>query len=315
MLQLAFSLAVLLVAEPFPADVPPPGVDTVRTVAVTIDDLPTVRGRTLARKQQITNDLIAALQAHVIPAVGFVNEQKLGEPAPNPADVALLERWLEAGLELGNHAYSHPSLYDTPLDAFQQDVLRGEVVTKRLMAAHGRPFRYFRHPYLNTGPDLATKQAFEAFLAENGYTVAPVTIDNDEYIYAYAYDKAAEAGDAELMARIGAAYLDYMEAVFAHYEAFSRDLLGREPAQTLLLHANALNAAYLGDLAERLKRRGYRFVSLEEALRDPAYGREDTYTGQAGISWLHRWWRSEGRPARWGPEPDDWVMDIAYPDR
>jgi hypothetical protein len=32
------------------------------------------------------------------------------------------------------------------------------------------------------GLDLAKRRAFEAFLAARGYTVAPVTIDNDDYI-------------------------------------------------------------------------------------------------------------------------------------
>jgi hypothetical protein len=41
--------------------------------------------------------------------------------------------------------------------------------------------------------------------------------------------------------------------------------------------------------------RGYRFVSLEEALRDPAYGTPDTDTGAEAITWLHRWALSTGR--------------------
>ncbi|NUO83097.1 polysaccharide deacetylase, partial [candidate division KSB1 bacterium] len=44
-----------------------------------------------------------------------------------------------------------------------------------------------------------------------------------------------------------------------------------------------------------MAKRGYAFVSLEEALRDEAYRTEDTYTGPAGISWLQRWAMAQGK--------------------
>jgi hypothetical protein len=66
-------------------------------------------------------------------------------------------------------------------------------------------------------------------------------------------------------------------------------------AQTLLIHANFINSDYLDDLIEMFRRRGYRFVTLEEALKDDAYRLPDTYIGPAGISWLHRWAREKGR--------------------
>ena len=288
------------------------GADTSRAVAVTIDDLPTVGGRNLPRMQVITAGLLGHLADYDIPAFGFVNERSLGEPEALPERVALLERWLDAGYGLGNHTYSHPRLYDTPLPDYQADVLRGEVVTARLLGE--RP-RYFRHPYLNTGPDLETKEAFERFLAEEGYEVAPVTIDNDEWIYAFAYDKAEAAGDTALAARIGADYVRYMEEMFVFYEELSQDLLGREPAQVLLIHANALNADYLDELAEMIEARGYRFISLERALQDPAYSLLDEYAGESGLSWLQRWWITQGNERRKEPYPPEWVVNVAYPDR
>jgi hypothetical protein len=38
-----------------------------------------------------------------------------------------------------------------------------------------------------------------------------------------------------------------------------------------------------------MKKRGYQFISLEEALGDKAYKLEDKFAGRAGISWLQRW--------------------------
>src|SRR3712207_7445910 len=45
---------------------------------------------------------------------------------------------LQAGFDLGNHAYSHPSLNRIPLWQFQDDVVRGDVILRELLAAQGR---------------------------------------------------------------------------------------------------------------------------------------------------------------------------------
>lgn len=291
------------------------GADTSRAVAVTVDDLPTVRGRDLQRMQAITSRLIAHTTVYEIPTIGFVNEQKLGEPEALLERIALLEQWLEAGHGLGNHTYSHPTLYDTPLADYEADVLRGEVVATRLLDGKHKQLRYFRHPYLNTGPDLETKAAFERFLTKHGYEVAPVTIDNEEWIYAFAYDRAEAAGDSVLAARVGTDYVRYMEEMFAFYEQLSQDLLGREPAQVLLIHANALNADYLDELVQMMRARGYQFISLEEALQDSAYRLPDEYVGESGLSWLQRWWITQGNERRKEPYPPKWVREVAYPNQ
>jgi len=114
----------------------------------------------------------------------------------------------------------------------------------------------------------------------------------------------AEADSDGALRRVTTSYLDYMTRVVAYYEQQSVALFGREIPQVLLLHANALNAEMFDALAEMLKRRGYRFVSLDRVLADPAYRSEDRYTGPAGITWLHRWALTQGkRSPFFGGEP------------
>jgi hypothetical protein len=48
-------------------------------------------------------------------------------------------------------------------------------------------------------------------------------------------------------------------------------------------------------------------VTLEEALKDEAYARPDTYVGAWGISWLHHWELTEGRPRSPSPDPPAWI--------
>jgi peptidoglycan/xylan/chitin deacetylase (PgdA/CDA1 family) len=243
--------------------------------------------------------------------VGFVNEGKLFLEGETPADaearIAVLKTWVDGGFELGNHTYSHLSLNRTPLEAFEADVIRGEPVTRRLLGERSLKLRYFRHPFLQVGLDIDKRRAFEVFLRERGYEVAPVTIDNDDYVYAALYAAALRRGDKQTATKVGADYLRYMETVFAFVEDVSRRLLGREIRQVLLLHANALNADHFDRLAQMMKARGYEFITLERALEDDAYALADTYVGNWGISWLHHWELSAGGKRSPSPDPLDWV--------
>ena len=280
-----------------------------RRVAVTIDDLPGATaacvGGDLAAFQAMTAKLLAALKAAGTPAIGFVNEDKLAPAgAREPARVALLEAWLDAGMDLGNHTYSHRSLNRIPLEEFERDTVRGEEATKALLEKRGRKLRYFRHPFLHTGRSLEIKRGFESFARGRGYEIAPVTHDNGEWIFASAYAKAGNSGDSAAQVRVLAAYVSYMDAKFDYWERTSRALFGREIPQVLLIHANSLNADAYPQLAGMMKARGYRFVPLAEALEDPAFRSPDTFTGAGGISWLHRWTLTEGKK----PLPDEPVV-------
>ena len=77
-----------------------------------------------------------------------------------------------------------------------------------MRATHGD----YRHPFLQTGSDMERKNAIYKFLADHNYTVAPITFDNGDYIFARAYDNARDQKDADLMKRVGEAYVPYMEA-------------------------------------------------------------------------------------------------------
>lgn len=286
-----------------------------RYIAVTIDDLPVVSTRRDNKtRREITKKLLTHITNAKVPAVGFVNENKLyANAVRDDAQVDLLRQWLDAGLELGNHTYSHRSLNAIEPAVYQEDILAGERITKELLRGKGRTIRYFRHPYLQTGLTLEVKAELNEFLARHGYTIAPVTIDNSDWIFARAYDNAFDKKDEKLMKQIGAAYVIYMDRKMDYWERQSIKLFGREPRQTLLLHANFLNSDYFDDVAVMLKQRGYRFISLDEALKDEAYKLPDNFVKRAGISWLHRWALDKGREYILPNEPKtpDFVLKAA----
>lgn len=286
-----------------------------RFIAVTIDDLPVVaKNSDLQTRREITKKLLKHIIERKIPVIGFVNENKLyNDRKLVPAEVELLQRWLDAGLELGNHTYSHIGLNQNPLEDYQADILKGEIITKSLLAKKDMQMRYFRHPYLQTGLNMQVKKDLDSFLAEHKYTIAPVTIDNSDWIFARAYDNAIEKNDKKLKKRIGEAYVPYLEAKTNYWERQSIRLFDREIKQILLLHANSINADYFDDLMKMYQKRGYKFVSLEEALTDKAYKLPDTFIKFPGISWLHRWALERGRETILKDEPKvpEFVMKAA----
>ncbi|HEX6182466.1 MAG TPA: polysaccharide deacetylase family protein [Pyrinomonadaceae bacterium] len=281
---------------------------TVRQVAVTFDDLPTPQGE-LEDMRRITTRLLESVKKNGVPAVGFVNERKLYRRGETDARTELLRAWLDAGLELGNHTFSHINLHRAPLEEYKDDVLRGETVTRMLLAERGMKLRYFRHPFLFTGATPEYKKGLADFLAARGYTVAPVTIDNGDYIFADVYFKAKKRGDAATAKRVADAYVPYMESVFEHFERLASETFGREVKHVLLLHANEINADRFDELAAMMKRRGYSFVTLEEALKDAAYAEPDALY-RNGISWLHRWRMAKGLPTKWEPEVPKFVDEL-----
>jgi peptidoglycan/xylan/chitin deacetylase (PgdA/CDA1 family) len=273
-----------------------------RQVAITIDDLPAASNvMPAATITQMTTKLLTTLRDQKIPVVGFVNEKKLYKFGEVDERINALKMWLDYGFELGNHTYSHASLNRVGLKAWEDDVIQGESVTSLLLADHKMKMRYFRHPYLHTGRDLQTRHEAEAFLTARGYRIAPITLDAWDWAYAAVYEDAKKRGDTGAQDELAKSYLAYSDAVFAYSEQFSKQIVGYEPKQILLLHGNQLEADHIGELLDLFRKRGYRFITLGDALDDPAYSLPDTYAGEDGTGWLDHWALSQGKIPQGAP--------------
>jgi peptidoglycan/xylan/chitin deacetylase (PgdA/CDA1 family) len=282
-----------------------------RQVAVTIDDLPAGMADRLpaAEITALTAKLLGTLRDQKIPVVGFVNEKKLYKTGEVDERIKALQMWLDYGFELGNHTYSHASLNQVGLKAWEEEVIRGESVTNLLLAPRKMKLRYFRHPYLDTGRDLLTRRQAEAFLVERGYRIAPITLDGWDWMFAGLYEDARKRNDIALQQQIVKEYLAYHDAVFAYSEQLSVKVVGYEPKQILLLHASNLEADHIGELMDVLRKRGYRFITLEDALGDSAYSLPDTYVGEEGTGWLDHWAITQGKIPQGAPVFPQWVID------
>jgi peptidoglycan-N-acetylglucosamine deacetylase len=274
-----------------------------REVAITIDDLPAGGASWMSATMitDMTTKLLTTLRDQKVPVVGFVNEKKLYKTGEVDERIKALRMWLDYGFELGNHTYSHSSLNQVGLKAWEEDVIRGETVTTLLLAEHKMKLRYFRHPYLDVGRDLQTRREAEGFLVDRGYRIAPITLDAWDWAYAGVYEEAKKRGDTALEDELVKGYLSYSDTMFAYSEQLAKQTVGYEPKQILLLHANELEADHIGELLDLFRKRGYRFITLEDALSDQAYSLPDTYVGEEGTGWLDHWAITQGKPPQGSP--------------
>ena len=306
-LRLCICLALASVCRIFAAEPNPPG-NGPRQVAITFDDLPAVslpagQNCDLEALKDNTSRLLTTLTSQRIPTVAFLNEGRICKSLGPEALPELLKMWLDGGVELGNHTFSHVDIDATNLASYEADIIRGEAITRKLLSERGKTLRYFRYPFLNTGRDEPTKTAIDSFLSEHGYTVAPVTIGSNEWMFAAVYADAKERRDLHTMELVTDAYVPYMQKVFEYFEKASLKLFGHETSQILLLHASALNVDHLEPLIGMLRLRGYTFINLDEALKDSAYSSPDSYLGSDGYSSILRWAQTRGIPMR--PRPPE----------
>jgi peptidoglycan/xylan/chitin deacetylase (PgdA/CDA1 family) len=261
-------------------------------VCFTVDDLPLQRINRFSPSElkDISGHITSTFVKYKVPAIGFVNEKNLYKDGElDHTRVALLQTWLDKGLELGNHTFSHPNYNDLTLGQFVNEIRKGQEITGKMCEDADRPIRYFRHPYLIRGNSREKTDSLAQYLNSAGYSEAPVTIDNSEWIFGAAYDSVSRTHNQGLIDSIGSNYIRYIEAKVHYFESMSDRLFGRNIKQIMLIHANALNGEFLDELLEMFVSNGYRFISLEEALKDEAYKSDDHYFGNSGISWLDRW--------------------------
>jgi peptidoglycan/xylan/chitin deacetylase (PgdA/CDA1 family) len=290
-----------------------------RTIALTFDDLPmTVVGNDhiagpLAETQEIMRLLIKQLHAHSAPAIGFVNEIKLNVQGERDARASLLEEWLNANLLLGNHGYNHLKFSVVGLPAYEEQFLRGDSITKQLLAEHHLTQRYFRPPYMDTGNSADERSKFEALLATHHYRLAPITVENYDWMFNAPYDEACRQNNQSMKKQVVEAYRTQTNQRLAHAEALANSTFARDIPQIILLHANRLNADHLDDVLRIMEERGYHYVSIDQALSDKAYETPDEYIGTQLGSWLDRWQLHFGHQIEKesGPPPPAWV-EAAY---
>jgi len=261
-------------------------------VAITIDDVPLTSWpdeTPLKIKRAANEKLLNVFISRKIPVALFINESTL-TGKEQAERIAVLKQWLDHPLvTAGNHSYSHANFNTSTRSEFEEQIVKGEVITKELLKKTGKPLKYFRFPFNATGKDSASRAAMEVFLMKKGYISVPYTIESQDYLFNSLYQQALDNHDQDKADGIGKAYIAHTLTVFDYFESFSQRHYGRSIAQIYLCHDNQLNADYMETLLKEIGKKNYQCKSLEEVLKDTIYKQTDYYAGEYGFSWVYRW--------------------------
>ena len=290
-----------------------------KTVAITIDDLPyewhdanihKLESADAKQAALVNQKILAALARHQAAVTGFVNQLKV-EQLGTGQGAAMLKPWTSGSFDLGNHLYAHKDANDLSVEQIEDEIVRGEATVGPLMKAAGKKLEFLRFPYNHTGDTKEKHDAIAAFITKRGYRLAPCTIENSDWEFAWAYVKMLAKHDDANIAKLRAEYLAYTSAEIDYYAALNRQVLGYEPPEIMLLHANRLNAEMMDEVLASFEKKGYRFVSLAEAESDPIYKQPDTLITSNGPMWGYRWAKVRGVKVNGKLEPEvpEWVAE------
>lgn len=270
-------------------------------IAFTWDDLPAHSalppGQT---REDIAQAIISAMKdAHMPPAFGFVNGAMTEK---EPLSVGVLSEWRQAGLPLGNHTWSHMNLNNSSLADWKADVLKNEPLLESYM--RNQDWHWLRFPFLAEGDTDQKREAARKFLAEHGYKVAAVTMSFGDYMFNEPYARCVAKNDADSIHKLETSYLAAADAAIGYSHSMSKALYDRDIPYVLLMHIGALDARMLPRLLNLYRQRGFSFIGLEEAEKDPFYANDLDLSRPSGPDTLEQAMRQRNLPIPEPPKPD-----------
>lgn len=202
----------------------------------------------------------------------------------SPEGLALVKAWGLGGHAIANHTWTHRNLGSEQVSAedFIADVERCDRVLKGLPGWSAR----LRFPYLKEGNTTQKRDAVRRWMAANHYAPAAVSIDASDWYYSARWQARRQAQgdrDDDLYCQ---AYLAHLWDRANYYDALGKRVLGRSPKHVMLLHTNAINAKFLGDVIAMFRTRGWKIISPAEAFADPLYAiKPDNLPAGESILW------------------------------
>ncbi len=251
-----------------------------REICITFDELPAAKAFGDVDRQAITYLLLQALKKHHVKSAGFV----VGDQIEGAYDI--LGEWLNDGHVLGNMTYSHQDMNELDVEQFIDDIGAGHDALEQMLAGFGQKSRYFRYPFLHYGTSTEAKRQVSGFLDEHHYKIAHTTVVVEDYLYNLSLDKLGKTPDSADYDNLLTEYVNNVIEAIQQAELTSQDLLHRPCKQILALKANRINAVSLDILLSAIENLGYKFITLDQALKDPVYSQPEAYYGSKGIGYL-----------------------------
>jgi peptidoglycan-N-acetylglucosamine deacetylase len=253
------------------------GLASGQQMAVTFDDLP-VHGAMPPgmTRLEIAQSILKTLKREKLPAVyGFINA---GRGADDPSSLSVLQTWRRAGQPLGNHTWAHLDLNEETAEEFGAEVVRNEALLRSLMGKGD--WHWLRYPFLHEGDTVDKRRAVRSWLVAHGYKIAEVSMDFEDYLWNEPYARCVALHDEASIAKLHDSYLAVADQYYGVFRELSQLVYGRDVKYVLLMHVGAFDARMLPELLKLYRAKGVTFVSLPDAMSDPAY-RDDPDIGES----------------------------------
>lgn len=237
-------------------------------IAFTFDDLPAHGPLPPGMERPaVVKSILATLQReNMPPTYGFVNGFRV---AQYPYQIHILEAWRASGNPLGNHTWSHPEFDKLTLAQYEANITRDEPLLRKV--APDSDWHWFRFPYLEEGITVEKREQLRAWLTQQDYRIAEVSMDFQDYGWNEPYVRCAAKHDSAAINSLHASYLAAADESIRVYRQVAQLLYHRDVPYVLLLHVGAFDARMLPDLIALFRQRGFTFVTLPQAMADPIY--------------------------------------------
>ena len=250
-------------------------------VAFTFDDLPAHGPLPPGMvRPEVVKSILATLKREQMPPIyGFVNGFRVAE---YPYQIKILQAWRDAGEPLGNHTWSHPEMDKLTASQYEHNIAKNEPILKRLEPEGD--WHWFRYPFLEEGNTVEKREQVRGWLKAHQYRIAEVTIDFQDYSWNEPYARCAAKGDQQAIGELHDTYLAAADQYIRVYRQLSHTLYGRDTRYVLLMHIGAFDARMLPELIALFRTRGFKFVTLEQAMADPVYQQDPKVPAPGGTT-------------------------------
>ncbi|MCM1959873.1 polysaccharide deacetylase family protein [Acinetobacter modestus] len=213
----------------------------------------------------INQRILAQLEQHQLKSMIYPSVIKIGDYA----GLQLVAAWGEQGHQIGNHSELHLNLNKDSVTSQQyiDGIQRAEYVFQPLKGWTAR----YRYPFLKEGNTLEKRERVADYLQQHGYQSGAVSIDASDWFYNLKYLSYQKQGKTAQLNQLKQAYIQHLLGRATYYDQLAIETLGYSPKHVLLLHVNAINAAFLTDVIKAFRVQGWQWIDTVDAYTDPMY--------------------------------------------
>jgi hypothetical protein len=184
--------------------------------------------------------------------------------------------------------YSNQDYNELGIEQFINEIRLGDDALEGMLSGFGQKERYFRYPFLHCGTTVKSKREAADFLESINNIDVPATILPEDYLYNLRLTKMGKEPDSTEFVGLLNEYVNHVLDEIERCELVARQVAGRPVKQILALQANRLNAVYLDEMLGAIEGLGYKYITIDQSLKDPIYSESEAYFGTRRLGWLDR---------------------------